>query len=174
MSAVEQFLSTEAAQALFRAAYALPAAAAVGGAQKYANSDHLYAELGKLWAQCQRGLETLPPAQAHVPVEGRTIEEDLYDCVLACNAAIWAESDPKPKINGTQVYNKPSSIHKKKVEAAKGFDAQRAADRAAAVACASAVHPSDPGKGGPAGGCWRGGSKRRGPRRGDPRKHPGF
>ena len=47
MSAVEQFLSTEAAQAFFKAAYALPAAAAVGGAQKYANSDHLYAELGK-------------------------------------------------------------------------------------------------------------------------------
>ena len=138
MSAAEQFLSSEAAQALFKAAYALPAATAVGDAQKYANSDHLYAELGKLWAQCQRGLETLPPAQAHVPVEGRTIEEDLYDCVLACNAAIWAESDPKPKINGTQVYNKPSSIHKKKVEAAKGFDAQRAADRAAAVAHA---HP---------------------------------
>ena len=152
MSAAEQFLSSEAAQALFRAAYALPAATAVGGAQKYANSDHLYAELGKLWAQCQRGLETLPPAQAHVPVEGRTIEEDLYDCVLACNAAIWADSDPKPKINSTLVYNRPSSIRKKMNAAAQAHEAQRAADRAAAEAHAHPPSiPLTPAKAEPAG-----------------------
>ena len=81
MSAAEQFLSSEAAQALFRAAYALPAATAVGGAQKYANSDHLYAELGKLWAQCQRGLEALPLHKRMFPSTGAPSRRT---CTTAC------------------------------------------------------------------------------------------
>ena len=49
-----------------------------GGSQQH-RGDHIYAELGKLWAQTRRGLEALPPAQAHVPGEGRTADEDLED-----------------------------------------------------------------------------------------------
>ena len=75
--------SSEAANSLFEAAYVVPATAILGNASSYANSDQLYTELGKLWAQVKRGLETLPPAQAHVPSEGRTLEDDLEDIVNA-------------------------------------------------------------------------------------------
>ena len=132
-------LSSEAAQALFEAAYVVPATDIIANVNSYANSDQVYNELWKLWAQTKRGLETLPPASAHVPSEGRTIDEDLEDCVNAANAALWAQAEPKPvKIGSTQVYNKFSSIRKKMLAAAQGHDAQRAADRAAAEAHA---HP---------------------------------
>ena len=132
-------LSSEVAQALFEAAYVVPATDIIANVNSYANSDQVYNELGKLWAQTKRGLETLPPASAHVPTEGRTIDEDLEDCVNAANAALWANAEPKPvKIGSTQVYNKFSSIRKKMLAAAQGHDAQRAADRAAAEAHA---HP---------------------------------
>ena len=58
-----------------------------------------------------RVLESLPPAQAHEPADGRKIDEDLEDSVLAANDA--ANAEPKPKIGGIQVYNRPSSIRKK-------------------------------------------------------------
>ena len=131
-------LTGEAAKALFDASYTVPATAAIANPSKYASSDHLYPELGKLWAQTLRVLENLPPAQAHEPVDGRTLDEDLEDCVYAANTAIWAAADPKPKIGSTLVYNRPSSIRKKMLAAAQAYDAQRAADRAAAEAHA---HP---------------------------------
>ena len=81
-------LTGEAAPALFEAVYVVLATAAIANAQNYVSSDHLYNELGKLWAQARRGLETLPSAQAHVPSEGRTIDEDLEDCGNAANAVI--------------------------------------------------------------------------------------
>ena len=55
-------LTGEAAPALFEAAYVVPATAVIANVSNYANSDHVYTELGKLWAQARRGLETLPPA----------------------------------------------------------------------------------------------------------------
>ena len=133
-------LSSEAAQALFESGYATPASAVVAASSTAASSDHIYAELGKLWAQTRRGLEALPPAQAHVPGQGRTTDEDLEDCVLEMNASIWANADPKPKIGSTQVqvYNRASSIRAKMLTAAKAHEAQRAADRAALEAHA---HP---------------------------------
>ena len=133
-------LSSEAAQALFESGYATPASAVVAASSTAASSDHIYAELGKLWAQTRRGLEALPPAQAHVPGQGRTTDEDLEDCVLEVNASIWANADPKPKIGSTQVqvYNRASSIRAKMLTAAKAHEAQRAADRAALEAHA---HP---------------------------------
>ena len=132
-------LSSEAAQALFESGYATPASAVVAASSTAASSDHIYAELGKLWAQTRRGLEALPPAQAHVPGEGRTTDEDLEDCVLEVNTSIWANADPKPKIGSTQVYSRASSIRAKMLTAAKAHEAQRAADRAALEAHA---HPS--------------------------------
>ena len=131
-------LSSEATQALFESGYVIPATAAVAASSNAANSDHIYAELGKLWAQTRRGLDALPPAQAHVPGEGRAIDEDLEDCVIAANMSIWASVDPRPMIGSTQLYNRPSSIRAKMATAAKAHEAQRAADRAAAEAHA---HP---------------------------------
>ena len=66
-------LSSEAAQALFESGYATPASAVVAASSTAASSDHIYAELGKLWAQTRRGLEALPPAQAHVPGQGLSL-----------------------------------------------------------------------------------------------------
>ena len=106
-------LTGEAAKALFDASYAVPASAVLANPSKYTSSDHIYTELGKLWAQTRRGRDSLPPAQAHEPVDGRTLDEDLEDCVYTANTAIWAAADPKPKINSTLVYNRPSSIRKK-------------------------------------------------------------
>ena len=131
-------LSSEAAQGLFESGYVIPATATVAASSNAANSEHIYAELGKLWAQTRRGLDALPPAQSHVPGEGRTIDEDLEDCVLAANTIIWASADPRPMIGTTQLYNRPSSIRAKMATAAKAHEAQRAADRAAAEAHA---HP---------------------------------
>ena len=131
-------LSSEAAQGLFESGYVIPATATVAASSNAANSEHIYAELGKLWAQTRRGLDALPPAQSHVPGEGRTIDEDLEDCVLAANTIIWASADPRPMIGSTQFYNRPSSIRAKMATAAKAHEAQRAADRAAAEAHA---HP---------------------------------
>ena len=85
-------LSSEAAQGLFESGYVIPATATVAASSNAANSEHIYAELGKLWAQTRRGLDALPPAQSHVPGEGRTIDEDLEDCVLAANTVIWASA----------------------------------------------------------------------------------
>ena len=131
-------LSSEAAQGLFESGYVIPATATVAASSNAANSEHIYAELGKLWAQTRRGLDALPPAQSHVPGEGRTIDEDLEDCVLAANTIIWASADPRPMIGTTQLYNRPSSIRAKMATAAKAHEAQRAADRAALEAHA---HP---------------------------------
>ena len=131
-------LSSEAAQGLFESGYVIPATATVAASSNAANSEHIYAELGKLWAQTRRGLDALPPAQSHVPGEGRTIDEDLEDCVLAANTIIWASADPRPMIGTTQLYNRLSSIRAKMATAAKAHEAQRAADRAALEAHA---HP---------------------------------
>ena len=145
-------LTSEAAKALFDASYAVPASAVLANPSKYTSSDHIYTELGKLWAQTLRGLESLPPAQAHEPVDGRTLDEDLEDCVYTANTAIWAAADPKPKINSTLVYNRPSSIRKKMNAAAQAHEAQRAADRAAAEAHAHPPSiPLTPAKAEPAG-----------------------
>ena len=43
-------LSSEAAQGLFESGYVIPATAAVAASSNAANSDRIYAELGKLWA----------------------------------------------------------------------------------------------------------------------------
>ena len=104
-------LTGKAARALFDAAYVVPATAAVANPDTYASSDNRDNELGKVLAQVRRGLESLPPAQAHEPADGRKIDEDLEDSVLAANDA--ANAEPKPKIGGIQVYNRPSSIRKK-------------------------------------------------------------
>ena len=128
--------SSEASQALFESEYVIPATTAVAASNNAAKSDHIYAELGKPWAQTRRGLDALPPAQAHVPGEGRTIDEDLEDCVIAANTSIWASVDPRPMIGSTQLYNRPSSIRAKTATAAKTDEAQRADDRAAAEALA--------------------------------------
>ena len=145
-------LTGEAAKALFDASYAVPASAVLANPSKYTSSDHIYTELGKLWAQTRRGLDSLPPAQAHEPVDGRTLDEDLEDCVYTANTAIWAAADPKPKINSTLVYNRPSSIRKKMNAAAQAHEAQRAADRAAAEAHAHPPSiPLTPAKAEPAG-----------------------
>ena len=132
-------LSSEAAQALFESGYAIPASTVVAASSTAASSDHIYAELEKLWAQTRRGLEALPPAQAHVPNEERTIDEDLEDCVIAANTSIWASVDPRPMIGSTQLYNRPSSIRAKMATAAKAHEAQRADDRAAAEALAHSL-----------------------------------
>ena len=118
-------LTGEAAKALFDASYAVPASAVLANPSKYTSSDHIYTELGKLWAQTRRGLDSLPPAQAHEPVDGRTLDEDLEDCVYTANTAIWAAADPKPKIGSTLVYNRPSSIRKKTLRATQACEAQR-------------------------------------------------
>ena len=52
-------LSSEAAQALFESGYVIRATAAVAASSNAANSDHIYAEFGKLWAQTRRGLDAL-------------------------------------------------------------------------------------------------------------------
>ena len=80
--------SSEAAPSLFEAAYATPAPSLIRDCDKAGSSERIHSELGKLWAQTRKGLETLPPAQCHVPHEGRTLEEDLEDIVLAKNAEI--------------------------------------------------------------------------------------
>ena len=116
-------LTGEAAKALFNASYLVPATAAIANPTKYATSDHMYNELGKLWAQTRRSLESLPRAQAHEPAEGRTLDEDLEDCVYSANTAIWATADPKPKIGSTLVYNRPSSIRKNMLAAAQAHEA---------------------------------------------------
>ena len=43
-------LSSEAAQGLFESGYVIPATTAVAASSNAANSDRIYAELGKLWA----------------------------------------------------------------------------------------------------------------------------
>ena len=43
-------LSSEAAQGLFESGYVIPAIATVAASSNAANSEHIYAELGKLWA----------------------------------------------------------------------------------------------------------------------------
>ena len=100
-------LSSEAAQGLFEAAYVVAATAIIANVSSYSNSEHLYnklGKLGKLRAQAKRCLEMLPPATAHVPSEGRTLDEDLEDYVNAANATLWANAEPKPmKIGSTQV-----------------------------------------------------------------------
>ena len=79
-----------------------------------------------MWAQTRKGLELLPPAQCHVPQEGRTLEEDLEDIVLAKNTEIWSELKSQGmdlKIGDTRLYNMPSTIRKKMgfaVQAASG------------------------------------------------------
>ena len=83
--------SSDAAQSLFEAAYATPALSLVKDCGKAGSSERIYSELGKMWAQTRKGLELLPPAQCHVPQEGRTLEEDLEDIVLAKNTEIWSE-----------------------------------------------------------------------------------
>ena len=96
-------LSSEAAQGLFESGYVIPATATVAASSGAANSDQIYADLGKLWAQTRRGLDALLPAQAHVPGEGRTIDEDLEDLV-----------DMEPGADEEQYYNKGSVSRSKR------------------------------------------------------------
>ena len=129
--------SSDAAQSLFEAAYATPALSLVKDCGKAGSSERIYSELGKMWAQTRKGLELLPPAQCHVPQEGRTLEEDLEDIVLAKNTEIWSELKSQGmdlKIGDTRLYNMPSTIRKKMGLAVQAAEAQRAADRAAAEA----------------------------------------
>ena len=131
--------SSDAAQSLFEAAYATPALSLVKDCGKAGSSERIYSELGKMWAQTRKGLELLPPAQCHVLQEGRTLEEDLEDIVLAKNTEIWSELKSQGidlKIGDTRLYNMPSTIRKKMGFAVQAAEAQRAADRAAAEAYA--------------------------------------
>ena len=81
--------SSDAAQSLFEAAYATPALSLVKDCGKAGSSERIYSELGKMWAQTRKGLELLPPAQCHVPQEGRTLEEDLDSAGALCARTLF-------------------------------------------------------------------------------------
>ena len=139
--------STEKANMEFATTFTTPARAALSG--PVADSSILYQTLGRLWAQVQRSLVSLPQGEAHVPEAGSTLAADVKDAVLATLDQLWNELTPTV----TQAGKEPFTLRKRitSIEAAHDVAmrgavafAASAADRAAATPYQGIVHAMTP------------------------------
>ena len=128
--------SSEKANQEFATTFTTGARAALSG--NIADSSIVYQNLGRLWAQVQRSLVSLPQGEAHVPEAGSTLAADVKDAVLATLDQLWNELTPTV----TQAGKEPFTLRKRvtSIEAAHDVAmrgavafAASAADRAAAT-----------------------------------------
>ena len=82
-------LSTPAANEAFKAAFTLPATAALSRPVESADSKDLYTSLGKLWAAGHRAVQALEGPDQHRPAADSSLKDDVAVEVETTLDVLW-------------------------------------------------------------------------------------